>query len=104
MDYKKKLEEILDKVNNDIIDLKESTKPIKPENSLGRLTRMDAIGQKSINDKALRNAELKKQRVLSALNRIETGDFGYCLECGDEISAKRLCVMPESTLCIDCME
>lgn len=104
MKYKKLLEESLENVKKDIQDLTESSKPIKPENSLGRLTRMDAIGQKSINDHALNNAKLKLQKIEAALKRIEEDEYGYCVECGDEITEKRLNAVPESPQCVECME
>lgn len=104
MKYKKLLEENLENVKKDIQDLTESSKPIKPENSLGRLTRMDAIGQKSINDHALNNAKLKRQKIEAALKRIKEDEFGYCVECGDEISEKRLNAVPESPQCMECIE
>jgi DnaK suppressor protein len=102
--YQKKLEELLLTVKNDITDLMESSKPIKPENSLGRLTRMDAIGQKSINEHALNNAKIRLKKIEAALKRIEEDEYGYCLECGDEISEKRLNAVPESPQCMECME
>ncbi len=37
-----------------------------------------------------------------ALERLEKGEYGYCVQCGDEISANRLEVRPEAALCIDC--
>lgn len=104
MKFRKKLEESALSVKNDIASFKESTRPIKPENSLGRLTRMDAIGQKSINDKALSNAKVKLKKIEAALVRIENDEFGICLDCGDEISMKRLEAVPESTLCLECSE
>lgn len=41
-------------------------------------------------------------KIKEALNRIETGEFGICEECGDEISEARLKVRPVTTLCINC--
>ncbi|WP_120077597.1 TraR/DksA family transcriptional regulator [Aurantiacibacter odishensis] len=37
-----------------------------------------------------------------ALDRIEKGEYGYCVECGEEISDGRLEARPESALCINC--
>jgi DnaK suppressor protein len=102
--YQKKLQELRENVKNDITNLTESSKPIKPENSLGRLTRMDAIGQKSINEHALQNAKVRLQKIEAALKRIEDDEYGYCVECGDEISSKRLNAVPESPQCMECME
>ncbi len=37
-----------------------------------------------------------------ALDRIEAGEYGYCTQCGAEISPGRLEARPEAALCIDC--
>ena len=42
--------------------------------------------------------------VNAALDRIEAGSYGRCLQCGAEIAAKRLSAMPSATHCIDCQE
>jgi DnaK suppressor protein len=39
-----------------------------------------------------------------ALTRIELGTFGRCLECGEEISPKRLNAVPWASLCVSCQE
>lgn len=41
-------------------------------------------------------------KIKDALDRIDSGDFGVCEECGEEISEARLKVRPVTTLCIDC--
>ncbi len=41
-------------------------------------------------------------KIDAALERIESGDYGYCLECGIEIGLERLEARPTATLCIDC--
>ncbi|HNY89997.1 MAG TPA: TraR/DksA family transcriptional regulator [bacterium] len=37
-----------------------------------------------------------------ALERIEKGEFGYCVQCGKEISFERLEAAPHARLCIEC--
>ncbi len=37
-----------------------------------------------------------------ALDRIKDGTYGICIECGEEISPKRLEVRPQAKYCIDC--
>ena len=39
-----------------------------------------------------------------AVRKIEEGTYGICEECGEEISEKRLLVLPAATLCVDCQE
>ncbi|WP_411361084.1 TraR/DksA family transcriptional regulator [Pseudidiomarina sp. YC-516-91] len=38
----------------------------------------------------------------AALQRMRSGEYGYCIECGDEISAARLAAKPEVEICVDC--
>ena len=39
-----------------------------------------------------------------ALRKIAEGTYGICEECGEEISEKRLLVLPTASLCVDCQE
>jgi DnaK suppressor protein len=41
-------------------------------------------------------------KIQDALDRLESGDFGICEECEEEISEKRLKARPVTTLCITC--
>jgi DnaK suppressor protein len=41
-------------------------------------------------------------KVKKALARIETGTFGVCESCGEDISFDRLKARPVTTQCIDC--
>jgi DnaK suppressor protein len=41
-------------------------------------------------------------KITSALERIDSGDFGACEMCGDEIGEERLKARPVTTLCIAC--
>ncbi|MDJ0823553.1 MAG: TraR/DksA C4-type zinc finger protein [Paracoccaceae bacterium] len=41
-------------------------------------------------------------RIRSALQRMAQGEYGFCLNCGEEISEARLDVLPETALCRNC--
>ncbi len=41
-------------------------------------------------------------KIKEALERIDTGTYGICELCGEEISQARLKARPVTTLCIDC--
>jgi RNA polymerase-binding transcription factor len=43
-------------------------------------------------------------KIEEALHRLEEGTFGYCFECGDEISERRLRALPFAVRCKDCEE
>lgn len=103
---KKQLQEKLlkekEKVEKRIKSLKDLTKSIEPDNAIGRVSRMDAINNKSVNDAALRTAQNKLQSIQNALENIDDKDFGNCKRCGQPIQMGRLVIMPESTRCIKC--
>lgn len=48
------------------------------------------------------SANLRETRA--ALERIDAGSYGLCLECDEEIGAKRLNAVPWAPLCIRCQE
>jgi len=43
-------------------------------------------------------------KIEEALRRLEEGTFGYCFECGEEISERRLRALPFALRCKDCEE
>jgi len=44
------------------------------------------------------------QLVEEALNRIREGSYGECVNCGNELNAKRLEAVPWTRYCINCQE
>ena len=42
------------------------------------------------------------KKIDAALAKIDTGEYGYCEQCGVEIGIRRLEARPTATLCIDC--
>ena len=85
-----------------IADLEEMTKPIGPENSIGRISRMDAINNKSVMEAALQAARKELQDLTYAAQHIKKEDYGQCMKCKDPINFKRLMLMPGSKYCITC--
>jgi len=103
---KKKLEKLIkeniSKLEKEIVTLKELTKPIPPENAIGRVSRMDAINNKSVNEAALRTSESKLQKLFRAQDRLNEDSYGLCGKCGEEINPMRLMLLPESNFCVRC--
>ena len=83
-------------------NLKLLAQPIEPENSIGRISRMDAINNKSINDRMLRKAQEKLKYLKLNLKSLESKDFGFCLKCKKQININRIKLMPETRKCINC--
>jgi len=96
------IDEQIESTKEEIIELIELTKPITLDNSIGRLSRMDAINNKTINEKALRDKKQTLQKLERALERYEEGKLGTCLKCGEEIPFGRLKIMPYTTRCVKC--
>lgn len=101
-ELKQRIEQNLEKLAGEIKELKALTRPISPENAIGRVSRMDAINNKTINEAALRKAVDKEKRLRIALNKIDDPDFGKCTNCGQDIRQGRMLLMPESNLCVRC--
>lgn len=68
----------------------------------GRLSRMDALQVQAMALETDRRRDMEIRRVESAIARLEDGEFGYCLSCGDEIEVKRLDNDPATPTCIGC--
>ena len=77
-------------------------KPIAPENSIGRVSRMDAINNKSVVEAALRSAKEKMQQLKFMQNKIKESDFGICKKCNRKIPFGRIMIQPHSKFCVNC--
>jgi len=99
---KSKIKELIVKYEHDIKETEKMTQPIAPENSLGRISRMDAINNKSVMEASLRNKISKRNKLKMALIQVDKDGFGICSGCSKQINPKRLMFMPEVVKCIRC--
>ena len=72
------------------------------QTSVGRLSRMDALQGQAMSRERERRRRIELQKITAALRRIEAGDYGFCISCGEQIALKRLELDPAAPLCIDC--
>jgi DnaK suppressor protein len=72
------------------------------QQTVGRLSRIDALQVQAMAMASQRRRKAELDRIIAALRRIETDDFGYCEKCGDEIAESRLMHNPAVTTCIEC--
>jgi DnaK suppressor protein len=70
----------------------------------GRLSRMDALQQQAMAAETQRRRMLELKRIAGALRRIQEGEYGYCLSCGEDIARARLEFDPAATMCVTCAE
>ncbi|MEZ4884879.1 MAG: TraR/DksA C4-type zinc finger protein [Chitinophagales bacterium] len=101
-ELKQKMEEAIAVVEDQIFELEVLTQPISPDNALGRITRMDAINNKGVNEENLRRARQKLSNLQTSLSKIDEAEFGKCVKCGQSIQMARLMYMPESATCVRC--
>jgi len=106
---KTQLKVLQEKIKNDIKSTQEKIneyselcKPIAPENSIGRISRMDAINNKSVVEAALRVARNKMQELKAMQDKIKDADFGICNKCKQTIPFGRLIIQPHSKFCVIC--
>ena len=74
------------------------------QSKVGRLSRMDALQGQQMAQETARRRQVQLQKINGALRRMDSGEYGYCLICGEEINLARLDFDPASTRCIGCME
>ena len=102
--YRSKIEAEITKLRVLSDTSKQSRAPVSlDQQSVGRLSRMDAMQQQSMD---LAKEERRAQRLAilaAALKRMDEDEFGYCLRCGEDIPPVRLDVDPAVTLCVDCV-
>lgn len=72
------------------------------QESVGRLSRIDAMQMQAMAVAQLRRRQAQRSAIDAALSRIEAGEYGYCLKCGEEIAPARLDYNPAVATCIDC--
>ena len=101
-ELKEKITILIQEVKKKITTLQQESKPISPENSLGRISRMDAINNKSVIEASLRDAEQKLIKLQIALEKVDEPDFGICIRCKKEIPEGRLMLLPHAATCVNC--
>jgi DnaK suppressor protein len=101
---RERIKKKLKQTDIDIAAFELLTKPISPDSAIGRLTRMEAISSKSINEAALKKAIETRDKLRRALDDIDDPDFGFCRECDRPIPAERLMILPETDLCVQCAQ
>ncbi len=100
---KQKIVDDLAALHTEIDALEEKTQPIAPDCSLGRLTRLEAMGEKQVNEHSLEQARIRLNKLEYALRKVDSEDYGLCSECEEEIAFERLMLLPESTRCVPCI-
>lgn len=79
--------------------------PVEASGSaIGRLTRMDALQVRGMEQLSRGQLEIRRQQIEAAIAAIEAGTFGLCRHCKGPISLLRLEALPEAPFCMTCQE
>ena len=74
------------------------------QQSVGRLSRMDALQSQAMAQAQQRRRNVLMGSLQAALQRLKQEEFGYCMECGDEIEDARLLANPAVLKCVACLK
>lgn len=96
------LKEELEQLNRDSAEA--SGTVVLDQSKVGRLSRMDALQAQQMAQETARRRQVQLQRIDSALQRVESGEYGDCLICGEDIGTGRLQFDPATTRCIGCVD
>lgn len=55
-------------------------------------------------DNTLQQTQLNISNIINALEKIKHNEYGKCDRCGDQITSKRLTIVPEAVNCRECQE
>lgn len=102
-DIRKRLEALKAELEALSAGASEARKPVAlDQQAVGRLSRMEDMQSQAMAKAAdaRRLGEIK--RLNAALARLEGGEYGYCVTCGEEIEPKRLDLDPAAPFCAAC--
>ena len=101
-DIKQTILDEIAKTENSIKEYRDMVKPIAPDVAIGRISRMDAINNKSVMEASLRQAEHKLKNLNKVFSQLGSKEFGICIKCKQPIPIGRILIRPESLHCVNC--
>ena len=103
--YKELIEQQLEELTAEDVLGQSAQKTVElDQQSVGRLSRMDALQSQAMAQAQQRRSDAHKQALQAALRRLAEDEFGYCMECGDKIEEARLLANPVVLKCVSCLK
>ncbi len=102
IDLEELIAEELDRIRTESEKSKAEREVISPDVSIGRLSRLDAMQMQEVAKEADRRREERIGRLELALEQLDSGSYGRCEICGEDIDFDRLRTSPEATRCSGC--
>tara|TARA_B100000609_G_scaffold20446_1_gene14648 strand:+ start:140 stop:472 length:333 start_codon:yes stop_codon:yes gene_type:complete len=97
------LEDALAELEERIEELREAAKPVQPDVAIGRISRMDAIGNKAMSERMLQEALSQQYEIQLRLEQAGKAGFGDCSRCHEPIGLDRFISVPTTSVCSKCM-
>lgn len=72
------------------------------QSSVGRLSRMDAMQQQAMAQASIQRLAVRKRRIAAAQDRVASGTYGRCCECGGGVEVERLARDATTLFCAEC--
>lgn len=91
-----------DDIEQSLAASRDDSRPVAPDQSIGRLTRMDAMQQQQMAVARRRRQQTQLAQIQQALNKIPEGTYGECVRCEEPIGLARLRARPETPFCRTC--
>ena len=103
MKFRERLDQEAAELRTADVETSEDRAPVElDQQSVGRLSRMDALQQQAMAEAQSRRRAGRLRAIEAALRRMDTDDFGWCEECGEEIPLGRLELDPCAPRCVGC--
>jgi len=103
--YKELIEQQLEELTTGDVLGQSAQKAVELDlQSVGRLSRMDVLQSQAMAQAQQRRRDTHKQTLQAALRRLAEDEFGYCMECGEEIEEARLLANPAVQKFVACLK
>jgi DnaK suppressor protein len=99
-----KYRNVLEDKQADLVQMMRNRDGIVIEKSADALDEVQYATERELAIRSLDRDSNLLRNVRAALDRIEEGSFGVCLQCEEDISPKRLAAVPFTAYCIVCQE
>ena len=101
--FKKIIDQQIQELSDEIASIKKALYPERGDGPSDKMAHLNFKLDQSIHIQRHEEATKRLNRLKHAYLKIDTPEYGFCKECEEEISLKRLRLMPESVYCVACM-
>lgn len=92
-----------EKLENQLDETKIQSEPVAlDQQSVGRVSRIDAIAQQQMAISNRQQNTSRLNRINLALVALKNNEYGFCKKCEEPIGYARLRARPDTPLCIGC--